>query len=144
MLSGGVCDKVPIATNAMEDKMAFTPANPVVWAEIFVKDLAKAVDFYNATFDYGMSITTDMGPQPMAIFPSSESPSGVSANLTQGTPGGNSVIHLLVPDTLEAATERARAAGGHVDDEVVDIPPGRFSFATDPDGNRIGLFQPRG
>ena len=31
-----------------------------------------------------------------------------------------------------------------LDGAVVDIPAGSFCYATDPDGNSIGLFQPKG
>ena len=53
---------------------------------------------------------------------------------------------MAVPDTLEEAKQRLVEAGGTVelDGVVIDIPAGRFFYATDPDGNSIGLFEPKG
>ena len=37
--------------------------------------------------------------------------------------------------------ERVKQAGGTVVSPIIQIPPGRFFYATDPDGNSIGLFE---
>ena len=39
----------------------------VVWSEIPVSDMKKAVAFYNETFDWQMTID-ESGPNPMAIL----------------------------------------------------------------------------
>jgi hypothetical protein len=67
---------------------------------------------------------------------------GVSGHLYPGTPSENGpTIHLVVPDTLEAARSRLTAAGGTAISPDIEIPAGRFFYARDPDGNSIGLFQ---
>jgi predicted enzyme related to lactoylglutathione lyase len=38
--------------------------------------------------------------------------------------------------------EACGRGGGKVLSPVITIPPGRFAYATDPDGNSIGLFEP--
>ena len=58
-------------------------------------------------------------------------------------PGTGPTIHLNVPDTLEAAAARVIEAGGAIVSDAIAIPPGRFQYVTDPDGNSIGLFEPR-
>jgi hypothetical protein len=35
---------------------------------------------------------------------------------------------------------RVKASGGEVLSPTIDIPAGSFFYATDPDGNSIGLF----
>ncbi|WP_010139962.1 glyoxalase/bleomycin resistance protein/dioxygenase [Oceanicola sp. S124] len=55
--------------------------------------------------------------------------------------GAGNVIHLLVPDTVEAALSRAQKAGARAETDVIAIPPGRYAVVRDPDGNRIGLFE---
>jgi predicted enzyme related to lactoylglutathione lyase len=71
---------------------------------------------------------------------------GVSGHLYPGTPatsGAGPTVHLIVPDRLEDACDRLTGAGGEVIGPVIEMPWGRFVYATDPDGNSIGLFQPK-
>ncbi|SPH16668.1 hypothetical protein DEA8626_00179 [Defluviimonas aquaemixtae] len=114
----------------------------VVWSEIPVSDMKKAVAFYNATFDWQMTID-ESGPNPMATLGSNmETTSG---HLYPGKPaaGNGPTVHIAVPDRLEDAAIRCRKAGGTILGDIVTIPPGRFVYAKDPDGNSIGLFEPK-
>ncbi len=131
----------PTATAA--PKPAAPTASIVVWAEIPVSDLSRSIAFYNATFDWQMTPSM-MGPDEVAVLGGTGSAAGVSGNLVQGPPanGTGPVIFIAVPDT-DAATRRARRAGATLQAGPVEIPVGRYSTILDPDGNRIGLFQPR-
>lgn len=114
----------------------------VVWVEIPVTDLEKARDFYTKVFGFKMVAQQD-GPNPMYNF--SDTQTTVSGHLYPGTPasdGNGPTVHLALPDGLEAGMERFAAAGGKVLSPPVSIPPGRFAYGTDPDGNSIGLFEP--
>jgi len=120
--------------------MTQSPANALVWGEIPVRDLDRASAFYGAVFDCELT-RDDSGPNPVANF----SMNGVGAHLYPGEPsrpGEGPTLHLAVPDTLEAAADRCWKAGGTVKSDPVAIPPGRFQYALDPDGNSIGLFEP--
>lgn len=112
----------------------------VVWSEIPVSDMQKAVAFYNAVFDWTMTID-ESGPNPMAIL--GNSMDTVGGHLYPGKPadGNGPTVHLAVKGRLEDAAIRCRKAGGTVLGEVITIPPGRFVYAKDPDGNSIGLFE---
>lgn len=114
----------------------------VVWSEIPVSDMQRAVAFYNAVFDWTMTID-ESGPNPMAIL--GNAMDTVGGHLYPGTPaaGNGPTVHLAVPGRLEDAAIRCRKAGGTVIGEAITIPPGRFVYAKDPDGNSIGLFEPR-
>lgn len=112
----------------------------VVWAEIPVKSLEAGVEFYDTVFGYTTSIDRN-GPVPTANL--NNNTSSVGANLFEGEAAVGNVIHFAVPDTLEAAIARLEAAGGTVLSPQIAIPPGRFVHASDPDGNRIGLFEAR-
>lgn len=125
--------------------MSFTPANSVAWTEIPVTDLDKAAEFYGQVFDFDLSLNNE-GPNPIMDIKISDMNGGVSGHLYPGkpaTPGTGPTIHLNVPDTLEATADRVFKAGGAVVSPAIEIPPGRFQYVTDPDGNSIGLFEPR-
>ncbi|WP_422376104.1 VOC family protein [Roseibium sp.] len=119
-------------------------SRPIVsWCEIPVSDFDKSIEFYCHVFDYVMELDRS-GPEPFVIL--NNDMSGVGAHLFAGRPAGNGRgprIHLVVPDNLEAAIERCKARGGEVLSDPRDIPPGRFVYALDPDGNGISLFEPR-
>lgn len=120
------------------------PLHPVIWVEIPVTDLDAARRFYEAFFGWKTQAETD-GPNTMAAFPSSDPRAGVAGHLYPGTPtrAGGPTVHLAVSGRLEDAIDRVREAGGAVlDMPPVTIPPGRFAYALDLDGNPIGLFEP--
>lgn len=122
-------------------QMSHTPTNSVVWMELPVTDLNRSIDFYSAVFGYAMTMD-DSGPNPIAIFPAETG--GVAGHLYPGTPperGSGPTVHLIVPDSLEAAMERLEAAGGKIISPPIPLPDGRFSYAQDLDGNSIGLFE---
>lgn len=123
--------------------MPYTPANPVVWTEIPVRDLTAAQVFYEAVTGLTMNRSTADGFDMVDFKAAGQS--GVAGHLYIGTPSANGTgptIHLAIPDKVEAALERTRAAGGTVASPVITIPPGRFAKIVDPDGNSIGLFEP--
>jgi predicted enzyme related to lactoylglutathione lyase len=44
--------------------------------------------------------------------------------------------------SLDAMLEQLRAAGAHVEARIEEYDYGRFGWATDPEGNRIELWEP--
>jgi predicted enzyme related to lactoylglutathione lyase len=121
--------------------MSHSPHHAAVWFELPVRDLDKAIGFYNTVLGYDLKIDTN-GPNPMAFFPHEKG--SVGGHLYPGTPSPDAgpTVHLIVPDTLEDATQRCWDAGGQVlPGDPIPVPDGRFSYAKDPDGNSIGLFQ---
>lgn len=117
-------------------------ARPVlVWAEIPVTDLEKAMEFYAKVFDYKMTVDTN-GPNPISFL--NNDMNGTGGHLYPGTPakeGQGPTVHLQIPDTLEEATVRVTEAGGTLIGGPVPLPVGRFHYAQDLDGNSIGLFE---
>ena len=119
----------------------------VVWTEIPVSDLAKGQAFYEAAFGWSMVLqTAETSGSPNDYVDFSDDLSRVGGHLYPGMPasGNGPTIHLAVPGTLEDGIARFTNAGGAVLSPPVEIPPGRFVYATDPDGNCIGLFEPKG
>lgn len=123
--------------------MSFTPANTVCWMEIPVTDMDRAKAFYQTVFGFALT-DDDTGPNPISMF-ATDAPGGVSGHLYPGKPatdGQGPTIHLVVHDTVEDAMDRLVNNGGTEVSPVITIPPGRFAYAQDPDGNSLGLFEP--
>lgn len=115
----------------------------VCWSEIPVSNLEKAVNFYSTVFKWTMKIDTT-GPVPMADFGGTDAPGG--GHLYAGKPavdGSGPTVHMVVPDSLEDAIARCEGAGGKVTSDPIPLPMGRFVYASDPDGNAIGMFEPK-
>jgi predicted enzyme related to lactoylglutathione lyase len=60
-----------------------------------------------------------------------------------GPPGQGAMVNLRVDD-LDGCLAQVAAAGGTVDPERMDEPYGRFGWITDPEGNRVELWEPKG
>lgn len=56
---------------------------------------------------------------------------------------GNLEVHIMVDD-LEVSIAAVRAAGGRVDEGDIHTDSERWAVFTDPDGNRLGLYQQAG
>ncbi len=122
--------------------MTVTPKNALIWCEIPVTNLKNAMAFYSAVFDYEMKYD-ESGENPIVFLPMADD-SSVAGHLYEGKPakdGTGPTVHLAVPDTVEKAADRCWTAGGSVLGTVIEIPPGRFQYIIDPDGNSVGLFE---
>ena len=118
-----------------------TPRQILVWTEIPVSNMDKAMAFYAKVFDYEMTLDTS-GPNPISFF--NNDMNGTGGHLYPGKPaaeGQGPTVHLQIPDTLEDATKRVTEAGGTLIGGPVPLPVGRFHYAQDLDGNSIGLFE---
>ena len=121
-----------------------TAARPAAnWFEIPVQNLDRAQAFYEAVL--GAPLRREaMGPQTLAVLPYTEP--GVGGALIAGEhvpapSGAGTLVYLNVNPLLDAAVQRALAAGARVVVPRVDLPSGMGSFVQviDVEGNRIGL-----
>lgn len=123
--------------------MTYTPQNCTVWFELPVSDLTRAMAFYQAAT--GMALKREqMGPNETAMFLAADFATGVAGHLYEGKPAGDGTgptVHLAAAGKLEDTMARVTDAGGAVVSPIIAIPAGRFFYATDPDGNSIGLFE---
>ncbi len=86
------------------------PQTAVCWNEIPVSDMDKAVKFYDEVFKWRLTIDNS-GPNPMAWLGGDMDTAG--GHLYPGTPatdGNGPTVHIVVPDTVEEAAARCRAA----------------------------------
>lgn len=122
--------------------MATNTQNRVVWAEIPVADMKRAMGFYAAVLGSPLQMNEE-GPFPVAMFPA-DNETGISGNLMPGKPSTNGegpVVHLNATCDLETAKKRVIDAGGKVISDTITIPVGAFFYAIDTEGNPLGLFR---
>ena len=121
--------------------------NPIVWFEIYVKDINRAKKFYEKVLDVQLS---DM-PTPatldfdfkMTAFPMQEDGAGASGALVQMEGmkgGGNSTIVYFNSEDCSIEEKRIVEAGGKVSKSKLSI--GEYGFmvlALDTEGNMFGV-----
>lgn len=73
--------------------------------------------------------------------------SAVFATFTADTdyfgPTGQAFMVNLRVDDLDGCLQAVAAAGGTVDPKTIEEPYGRFGWVSDPEGNRVELWEPR-
>jgi uncharacterized protein len=119
-------------------------ANAIVWADIPVTDLERAIKFYGAVLQAEIRTMPEM--EGIALLPGEQG--DVSADLAQterqkpGTEG--TTIYLNSYGDPEGMLARAEAAGGKILMPVTDMGPmvGFIGFFLDSEGNRIGVHKP--
>lgn len=113
------------------------------WFEIPVRDLDAARRFYETLLGRPMTTPEGFGGEPMVLF-AYEHP-GVGGCLVERpahrAATGGTIVYLDCTPSVEAALQRARAAGGEVVVERTLITPeiGYFAQIRDPEGNLVGL-----
>jgi predicted enzyme related to lactoylglutathione lyase len=120
--------------------------NPVSWFEIYVQDMDRAREFYEAVLDVTLA-RLDTGGLDYWAFPQSMDRMGASGALIRvpGVPsGGNSVLVYFECDDCAVEGARIAGAGGKVHREKMAI--GQYGFVllgVDTEGNAFGLHSMR-
>lgn len=118
--------------------------NPVFYFEIPVKDLDRAIRFYNEVFNFEFNKLTIDGYE-MALFPFKEGELGVSGALVKGEiykPTIEGVIIYFKTNNIEENLNIAKKNGGEV--LYPKTSNGELGFVAefkDSEGNRIALHQ---
>lgn len=123
--------------------MSFKPKDFLVWGELPVRDMQRAIAFYSTVTGATLELEQD-APNPMAVFKPADPATGVALHLYPGKTAENGkgpTLHLAADGALEDVMKRVEDAGGKVVSEPIQIPAGRFFYATDPDGNSVGFFE---
>ena len=118
--------------------------NPVIWFEIYVQDINRAVSFYEAVLEIKLDHFKDESME-MWTFPVDYTGHGATGAIIQmeGVKSGygGTRIYFDVSD-CEANANRARENGGTV---VLEKSPagesGSYAVVADPDGNEFGLYE---
>lgn len=83
-----------------------------------------------------MFMLAEAGTQSMALW------SLFPADTKYFGPGDKACMVNFCVDDLDGVLARLRAGGCAVDEKVQEDENGRFGWVTDPEGNRIELWQP--
>jgi uncharacterized protein len=125
----------------------------IVWADIPVTDLERAMKFYGAVLQHefmampGMDGIALPAPDRPPGEGAPDGPMPVAFDLAVVTDRKPSIdgctIYLNAEDGPEAMLERAAAAGGEILMPVTDMGEmvGRMGFFKDSEGNRIGVHK---
>jgi predicted enzyme related to lactoylglutathione lyase len=119
--------------------------NPVGWFEIYVKDMDRAVKFYETVLATKLEKLEQTGPGilDMRAFPMQREGTGAAgalAKMENGPSAGNGTIVYFTCADCAVEAKRAPASGGRIMKEKFAIGPyGYIAIVTDPDGNAIGL-----
>jgi len=114
----------------------------VNWFEIPVKDLDRAVRFYEKAFEVKLS-TEEMAGLKMAMFPFKQGAPGAAGSLVQGASyepsHAGSVVYFTVEDIPETL-RRITANGGRTLMPMTGIGEyGSIAQFEDTEGNRLAL-----
>jgi len=128
-------ENVDTAKSADNKKMG----RPVVHFEIGCRSTAKTGEFYSKLFDWQIKPQSAMASN-IQITPGK----GIDGHITAlGHDPQNYVTVYVEVDDIKAALEKAKALGGKTVVPAVPIPTGHFAWFSDPDGNIVGLLQPK-
>jgi uncharacterized protein len=111
---------------------------PVIHFEIGCRDSAKTSEFYRKLFDWRM---TPSGPATMI-----DTGGGITGHITSlGHEPHNYVTVYVEVDDLAGYLDKAGALGGRTVIPAVRLPgdQGSFAWMADPEGNLIGLWNPK-
>ncbi|REA59494.1 VOC family protein [Dyadobacter luteus] len=124
----------------MKDKKR---SNPVVYFEIPVQDMSRAVAFYSKVFGFEFESEV-IDHNEMSVFPFSEDSSGISGALAKGEiykPTIDGVLIYFKAEDIDTLLDLAVANGGEV--LYTKTSNGAYGFVAefrDSEGNRIALL----
>ncbi|TAE37800.1 MAG: VOC family protein [Sphingobacteriales bacterium] len=118
-------------------------SNPVIYFEIPVNNINRAINFYKTVFnlDFDKEIIDN---NEMALFPFVDGNSGISGALAKGKiykPTKNGVLIYFNTENIDETIKLATLNGGQVLYPKTDNGIGLVAEFKDTEGNRIALYQ---
>ncbi|PSJ75403.1 VOC family protein [Sphingobacteriales bacterium UPWRP_1] len=120
-------------------------SNPVVYFEIPVNDIDKAIKFYKTVFNFDFTKET-IDNNEMALFPFAHEKSGISGALAKGEiykPTKDGVVIYFKTENIDETLKLATLNGGQILYPKTDNGIGLVAEFEDTEGNRIALYQPK-
>ena len=114
--------------------------NFVVWFDLPVKDLGRAMKFYSKVLEVELQ-KMEGAPKKYAMFPFA--PGIASGGLVEDKdmiPGKGPLLYLNGGDDLSAPLKRVAASGGKIIQEKTSLGPNGFmAIFEDTEGNHVAL-----
>lgn len=118
--------------------------NPVVYFEIPVLDMVRAIAFYSAVFDFTFEKNI-IDHNEMAFFPFEDGARGITGALAKGeiyVPTMQGVLVYFGTTDIDAILQKAVEAGGEIlYPKTSNGELGQVAEFKDSEGNRIALHQ---
>ena len=118
-------------------------SNPVIYFEIPVHDMERAIKFYKAVFNFDFEKDI-IDNNEMALFPFADENSGISGALAKGEiykPTKDGVVIYFRTENIDEALKSAASNGGQILYPKTDNGIGLVAEFEDTEGNRIALYQ---
>ena len=138
------CGVNPKTTIKQTDKNLMTKkSNPVVYFEIPVIEIDRAIKFYNEVFGFEFN-KENIDNNEMALFPFADEKSGISGALAKGEiykPTKDGVVIYFKTENIDETLRLAISNSGQILYPKTDNGIGFVAEFEDTEGNRIALFQ---
>ncbi len=117
--------------------------NPVVYFEIPVNDMDRAILFYRTVFQFDF-VKEMIDGNEMALFPFADDYAGISGALAKGPiyqPTKNGALIYFNTDNIDETLQLVTGNGGQILYPKTDNGIGLVAEFEDTEGNRIALSQ---
>lgn len=131
------------ANEPIQQPIMAKKSNPVVYFEIPVTDMSRAITFYSRVFHFTFDLD-HIDNYEMGLFPFSEESTGISGALAKGDiykPTKDGVIIYFTTDNIDQTLALVTSNGGEILYPKTDNGIGLVAEFEDTEGNRIALFQ---
>lgn len=118
-------------------------SNPVIYFEIPVSNMERAIRFYQSVFQFDFQLET-IDNNEMALFPFYDNATGISGALAKGEvyiPTNNGILIYFSTGNIQTTLQSAVSNGGQILYPITDNGIGLVAEFEDTEGNRIALFQ---
>ncbi len=136
-------DNSKTATKQTEEKVMIKKSNPVVYFEIPVNNIDRAIKFYKSVFSFDFE-KENIDKNEMALFPFIDGNSGISGALAKGEiykPTKDGVVIYFKTENIDETLKLAISNGGQILYPKTDNGLGLVAEFEDTEGNRIALYQ---
>jgi predicted enzyme related to lactoylglutathione lyase len=136
-------DSSKSAVSQTEKNTMIKKSNPVVYFEIPVNNIDRAIKFYKTVFNFDFDKEI-IDKNEMALFPFVEENSGISGALAKGEiykPTKDGVVIYFKTQNIDETLKLATSNGGQILYPKTDNGIGFVAEFEDTEGNRIALYQ---
>jgi predicted enzyme related to lactoylglutathione lyase len=136
-------DNLKTTIKETEKDVMVKKSNPVVYFEIPVNEIDRAIKFYATVFNFDFDKEI-IDKNEMALFPFADENSGISGALAKGEiykPTKDGVVLYFKTENIDETLKLATSNGGQILYPKTDNGIGLVAEFEDTEGNRIALYQ---